>query len=239
MEDWKSAFYSRYSRLFRRDINVSTYAAYEPYGKYVIKKCFPKDKNAAILDMGCGLGGFVKVFLSAGYTNVRGIDVSAEDINHAHHYGIHQVEYGNLMETLENAAPKSCDVVLYLDVIEHFTRPEVLSILQSTFRVLRPGGTVIIHVPNAEGIFGSRIRYSDFTHELAFTEKSLGQIATYAGFGGFNAFEDRPLSHSLFGLIRAVLWPLMTFPFRILHMVETGTYRVHLSQNILFKATRP
>jgi cyclopropane fatty-acyl-phospholipid synthase-like methyltransferase len=57
-----------------------------------------------------------------------------------------------------------------MDVIEHLTRQELFDLLDSVYRVLAPGGVCLVHVPNAEGLYGMRIRYGDFTHELAFSE---------------------------------------------------------------------
>ena len=238
MEHWKRELYQKYSSTFSRTISIESFNAFKPYGNKIVTELFPSDKSIRILDMGCGIGGFVKVFLDRGYLNVEGIDVSSESVSIANHFGIAQVHKGEIIDSLKIKDDNSFDIILYLDVLEHITRHETLCILNETYRILRPGGKVIIHAPNAEGVFGSRIRYSDITHEMAFTEKSLGQMMTYAGFTSFTCLEDQPTMHNLKGVIRRFLWKLGTFPFRVLHMAETGTYRIKLSQNILFCALK-
>ncbi len=215
------------------------YRRYVPYGKYIIRKCFPESKEIRILDLGCGFGGFLKVIKDAGYSHIEGIEFSGDDVAYAHHFGLKEVLQGDILEMLKILDPQQYDIVLLLDVIEHFERDQVLSILNNSFRILKTGGSVVIHVPNAEGIFGSRIRYSDYTHEMAYTAKSLAQISTYAGFVVPVCFEDKPIPHKFTGWIRSILWPIVSFPFRMIHVIETGTFRVKLSQNILFKTEKP
>lgn len=237
-DKWKSEFYARYSTFFGRKISKDTYDQFVPFGRHIVKKLFPSNKNSRILDMGCGIGGFVRVFETEGYLNLEGVDISREDVDYAHAHGVMKVRQGELFETLREAHDGMYDVVLYLDVLEHFEHGDVLHILKETYRILSPQGRIIIHVPNGEGLFGSRIRYSDFTHELAFTNHSLAQIARYAGFDLFRCYEDQPLVHGPVSFIRRVLWVIMTFPFRILFAVESGTFSVRLSQNILFAAIK-
>jgi SAM-dependent methyltransferase len=238
MTNWKNEFYKKYSTFFGKKIDKHTYRKFEPYGKHIIRNFFPLDKNARILDLGCGIGGFLKMYLFHGYLNAEGVDISDEDVALAHQFGMIQVKHGNVFSTLKEAKDSSYDVILFLDVLEHFSRDEILILLNESYRILGSNGRVIIHVPNAEGIFGSKIRYSDITHELAFTSNALGQILTYAGFSSFTCLEDKPTLHNFKGLIRRFLWTIGTFPFRLLHLAETGTYKVRLSQNILFCAIK-
>lgn len=235
---WKDDFYARYSTFFGRKITEGTYDHFIPYGRHIVRKLFPADKSSRILDMGCGIGGFIKVFIDEGYHQVQGIDLSKEDVDYAHANGIHQVKQGELWEILKTAPDGSYDVILYLDVLEHFGHAEILSILRETYRILAPQGRIIIHCPNAEGIFGSRIRYADFTHELSFTSDSLAQITRYAGFDSFVCYEDKPIAHGVVSFFRRILWEILTLHHRVLFAAETGKYIARLSQNILFCAVK-
>lgn len=239
MDKWKEEFYEKYSTIFGKTISADTYNQFFPYGMHIVKKCFPMDKSIRVLDVGCGIGGFIHVFNKAGYTNVEGIDISDEEVRHAHAFGITQVRQSELFNTLRAGESQGYDVILFIDVLEHFKHDEVLEILREVNRNLKPGGWVIIHVPNAEGIFGSKVRYADFTHDQAFTEKSLSQILKYAGFNSFKCYEDKPVIHGPISLIRRIIWDLGTIPFRIMHAAETGSFSIRLSQNILFKAVKP
>lgn len=94
-------------------------------------------------------------------------------------------------------------------------------------------------MPNAEGIFGSRIRYGDLTHEQAFTASSIRQMFGALRFGKTECFEDKPVVHGMKSLVRRILWELGSAPARLLSLAETGGSGVILSQNLLFVALRP
>jgi hypothetical protein len=97
---------------------------------------------------------------------------------------------------------------------------------------------VVIHVPNAEGIFGMRIRYGDLTHENCFTPQSINQALMACGFDGMACFEDKPIVHGLKSFIRFVLWEVLSLPYRLLLIAETGNTKMILSQNMLVVAKK-
>ena len=233
-QPWKNVVYRRYNTLFGVSVDQKTwYQAYVPYGRLIITRCFPKDPNVAILDVGCGTGGFLKVFADAGYVNCTGVDISEESVQLANEFGLHQVVQEDMFKYLKDVQSESKDVILFLDVLEHFAKEEILTLLNEARRVLKSEGRIVIHVPNGEGIFGSRIRYADYTHETAFTSKSVSQVLAFSGFEMRDCYEDRPIAHGPVSFIRRCLWMLFTIPFRVLYAVETGSFDVKLSQNIL------
>lgn len=233
---WKPGIYKNYSTLFKARVDSSAYEQFVPYANYIVRNFLPKERQAIIVDLGCGIGGFMRAIAKAGYVNIHGVDISEESVVTAHAFHIQNVELGDIFTYLGGLSDNSIDVILCIDVLEHFTREEGIKLLLEIRRVLKPDGRTIIHVPNAEGIFGSKIRYADFTHEMAYTQKSIAQILQYSGFGLVYCYEDKPLVHGLMSAIRRLLWILLTFPYRILHAAETGSTNVKLSQNILVLA---
>ena len=136
-----------------------------PYLRRLIRLCMPADRQAAILDIGCGHGAILFALQQAGYGNAHGVDGSGEQVQAAARLGIAGVEHGDLMQFLAATPDASLDVVISFDVIEHFTKTELIPLVDEVHRVLRPGGRWIIHVPNADSPFGGRIRFGDYTHE--------------------------------------------------------------------------
>src|SRR5207249_2866244 len=128
-----------------------------------------ENKDAAILDLGCGFGALIHFASQLEYRNIRGIDTAPQQVEIAQRLGITDVEQGDLWTALEAQAEASLDVVVTFDVIEHFTRDELLCFVDAVARALKSGGRWIIHVPNGESPFSGRIRYGDLTHELSFT----------------------------------------------------------------------
>ncbi len=238
MKPWKSEIYASYATSFGRDVTRESYELFKPYGKYLIRRCFPRGRSLRILDLGCGIGGYVKVFLDHGFAQISGVDISMESIQAAHRFGIPQVRQADIREAIRSTEPGTYDAILLLDVLEHFDREEAIGMMKEIYRVLRPNGFVVLHVPNAEGIFGSKIRYSDLTHEMAYTHKSLAQLCRTVGFAMFESYEDKPIVHGFMSLIRRVIWEIGSSGLRLLHAAESGHFDIKLSQNILFKAIR-
>ena len=164
-----------------------------------------------------------------------GVETSQDQVEFARRLGVPSVVEGDLVPFLRNSATEVFDVVVAFDVIEHFCKNEVLDIMDQAYRVLRPGGRLIVHAPNAEGIFGSRIFWSDFTHEMAFTREGLRQLTRACGFSSVEFSEDLPVVHGFKSLIRRVLWAGLRSIFRLAYMAETGDSRAGLilTQNLL------
>ncbi len=212
----------------------------EAYLNRLIDDHFPADRQSAILELGCGHGALVHFAQQKGYTRMEGVDGSAQQVDAALRLGIRQVRCADVMDTLRATPDASRDAIVAFDLIEHFTRDELIALVDEARRVLRPGGRWIIHVPNGESPFGSRILYGDLTHELAFTRTSISQLLLSSGFSRIDCFEDQPIAHSAASLARLVLWKGFRAVLRLYLVAETGSVdRHHLfSQNLLAVAIR-
>lgn len=238
---WKQAIYGSYvssGHVAERESLQAQLQGRAPYLRSLIRRLFPADKSARILDVGCGYGALVHVLRDFGYRNVTGIDGSREQVDLSNRLGIEGVRFGEAFPYLQSAPPNSFDVLCFFDILEHLDRQELHDLLAEASRVLSPSGCCIGHVPNAQGLFSMGIRYGDLTHEQAFTESSLRQVFHTLGFGDVRCFEDRPVVHGVISLARRVLWEVGSLPFRILLAAETGRTRTVLSQNLSFIAVK-
>jgi len=218
---------------------TSGFAPRAPYLRRVIRRHFPPDRGAAVLDLGCGHGALLHFAREAGYQNVRGVDVSGEQVQAARRLGMADVEQGDLIDTLRRAPGGSLDAVVAFDVIEHFTRDELMPFADEVLRVLRPGGRWIIHTPNGASPFGGQIRYGDLTHEQAFTSGSLTQLLSTCGFRSVSFFEDTPVVHGVKSAARAAAWLMIRQVLRFYLAAETGVASPPvLTQNLLAVAYR-
>lgn len=103
-------------------------------------------RNAKILDAGCG-EGYGSCFISDKASEVVGIDISEEAIQHAQKkYNRDNLKY-ELMD-VQNLKFKDAifDVVLSFQVIEHLS--EVSKFLKEIKRVLKKNGLAIVGTPN-------------------------------------------------------------------------------------------
>jgi hypothetical protein len=116
----------------------------------------------------------------------------------------------------------SCDVIVTFDVIEHLSKNELLVCADNVRRILRAGGRWIIHAPNAESPMFGRVRYGDFTHEMAFTRHSIQQVARTAGFSRIECMEDAPFPHGVKSSVRWLLWKGIKAALLAWVAIETG-----------------
>src|SRR5262249_44005006 len=101
-------------------------AAMAPWSRF-IAGWLPQDKRAAILDVACGGGKLLRLFAAKGYSNVRGVDISAQQVELARH--LHpDVEQAHVLEYLA-AHPSEFDLITGIDVIEHLTKDEILTFM--------------------------------------------------------------------------------------------------------------
>ncbi len=211
-----------------------------PYLRRLVRRYFPTDRQCSILEIGCGHGALLYALHEAGYQNARGVDGSPQQVEAAKRLGIPGVETGDLMEWLAATDAASLDVVIAFDVIEHFSKSELIPLVDEVRRVLKPGGRWIIHAPNAEGPFSARMRYWDYTHEQAFTRISIDQLLRASGFAHVECYKDRPAPHGIKSALRAALWRCIRLGLLTYIAVETGELdrRAVFSQNLLAVAFR-
>jgi 2-polyprenyl-3-methyl-5-hydroxy-6-metoxy-1,4-benzoquinol methylase len=210
------------------------------YLRKLIRDHFPTDRNAKILDLGCGHGALLHFAREAGYRNLEGVDRSSEQVAAARQVGIDGISEGDLIEAVSSMPDASREAVITFDVLEHFTKNELLPFVDEVWRVLRSGGRWIIHAPNGESPFGGRMRYWDLTHENAFTRESLTQLLLSSAFTQVKCYEDVPARHGIKSTIRWLLWQGIRTGLRLWLAVETGeTGRDAIfSQNLLAVALK-
>jgi 2-polyprenyl-3-methyl-5-hydroxy-6-metoxy-1,4-benzoquinol methylase len=193
-----------------------------PYLDRLVRDHFPANRQAAILDLGCGHGAILWAASRAGYTNTAGVDASPEQVEAARQLGIKGVRQGALDAALAATPDASQDVVILFDLLHYFTSDEQFRIADQVHRVLRPGGRWIVHVPNGEALFGARMRYWDYLATGAFTRASIGQMLRTCGFADIRCFEDTPVVHGPASALRWAAWKLIRGVSRFVLAAETG-----------------
>lgn len=232
-QDYRSKFYERYvdTHLNKKDNRLLTSRA--PYLRRIVSNYFPKNRSAKILELGCGHGALIYYAQEAGYTNINGVDVSVEQVDVAKELNVEGVSQGDLLEMLNRHRSESLDMVIAFDVIEHFTKNELLQLADEVCRVLTPASRWLLHMPNAASPFFGRIRYGDCTHEQAFTQNSLSQLLHVSGFTTIHCHEDTPVVHGIKSTVRWLLWKSARSLFQLIVAAETGDSSEIFSQNFI------
>jgi len=148
-----------------------------------------RDLNASgdLLDFGAGLGRLTaRLHESARFRSVAGADLYGRPALPA---TVGWIE-GDLNDRLP-APAGSFDTIVAAEVIEHLENPR--AVCRELFRLLRPGGTVVLSTPNNESlrslialvVRGHFVAFGDSAypaHITALTRKDLQRVLTEAGF---------------------------------------------------------
>jgi len=195
-------------------------------------------EDKRILDLGCGVGAFMRRLEEYSVT-IYGTDVERPSLLQGSEEGI-----GNLMLAVGERMPlrdESFDIVILHEVLEHVEND--LQTLREIRRLLAPGGSVVIFVPNrlypfeTHGIFlGKRYVFGNIPfvnylpnfvrnrlvpHARAYTKGGLRRIYRKAGLRAkvhtfvFPGFDHVMARRKLAGrALRWLLYPLENTPLR-------------------------
>jgi SAM-dependent methyltransferase len=156
----------------------------------VIRKLAPEAKRA--LDIGSGLGGFVKACREAG------IDAIGLDSEPGAARAARRERFGFALGDAF-ALPfraQAFDIVRAKEIIEHL--PDPMRLLSETRRVLRSDGLFVAHVPtHYSAVYPVNNFWDDYTHVRPFSRKALVRLLTDAGFDialirGYTAGRNAP-----------------------------------------------
>lgn len=132
------------------------------------------DRRPRILDVGCGTGA--NLLLLSKYGDAEGVDVSEDALAFCRERGLNHVTLG-AGEELPHAEGMF-DLVTAFDVVEHMD--DDLAGLREMFRVLRPGGHVLLFVPTFMFLWGLQDDVSN--HRRRYRLPELRRVLEQAGF---------------------------------------------------------
>ncbi|MBI5249953.1 MAG: class I SAM-dependent methyltransferase [Desulfomonile tiedjei] len=240
MEEYRSRIYSQYELLWPDQKTLFDEEEALRWGRYylrLLKDFLPKDKNSAILELGCGTGRLLYNLKLMGYSEVKGVDLSAEQARIARQTGI-DVEQRDVFDVLSEN-PETFQLIIALDFFEHFSKDECLRLLDACRDALQPGGRLVLQTVNAQSPMGLSCRYADFTHETCVTPGCLRNLMTLCGFKDYQARERAPIPYGMVSFIRFVLWGIIRRLIWMYDMVEvTGTTYPIYTRNFIGSAVK-
>lgn len=130
------------------------------------------DKSINFLDIGCGRGTHIKMFMKRFKGNFFGVDLESSKIENA------KVFSCNLEKDKLPFQDNYFDVIFTKSAIEHVTNTH--NFINEVYRTLKPGGTLVIMTPDWQSQMKNF--FDDPTHVKPFTIKSLYSTLRIAGF---------------------------------------------------------
>ncbi|MCC7298402.1 MAG: class I SAM-dependent methyltransferase [Bacteroidia bacterium] len=183
---YRQVLYSNYhSTQSGRASNVDAAALFDREKRQFLREILPlldnTNSQAAIFDMGCGSGSLLKALQESGFQNATGMDISPEQVAIAKQMGVENVVEGDALLHVAHSE-NSFDLLLGMDIIEHFTKDELVDLLQNIRKSLKPGGKAIFRTPNLDAFISSAFANGDFTHENYMNASSAQQVCLACGF---------------------------------------------------------
>lgn len=212
--------YTSYSQNLKAPLNSRAIKRWEQGYDSYLKGWMPQRKDASILEVACGSGRLLHFFKARKYTNVTGVDISPEQVQLAKKV-VEAVVQADILDFLEKV-DKTYDLIIGLDIVEHFQKDEVLRFLDACYKALKPHGRIILQLPNGESIFGAAVFSGDFTHEVHFAPVGLQRLLNLCHFCNIEIRETGPVIRGLVSTIRLVAWQVVRLLIKAWNLIETG-----------------
>ncbi|NJN82136.1 MAG: class I SAM-dependent methyltransferase [Caldilineaceae bacterium] len=141
-----------------------------------------------IVDIGCGHGEFLQILRDAGASPV-GVDIDPAMVARCQELGL-EAHHADILEWLP-AQSQPFDAAFSTNVMEHLPPEQVMAIVRSAFDALRPGGMLLLGVPNPESAI---VQFHEFwrdpTHVRLYSRQLLEFFLFDAGFREIQSGEN-------------------------------------------------
>ena len=227
--DFRGALYGRYVSAFKGSSQAQ--ASHAWWDHKLLPLLADLDREAAILDVGCGDGSLMAYLQQRGFAQLVGVDVSPEQVAHARRRGL-RVECADVLTYLAGCA-STLDAVIAVDLLEHLTRDELVQLAPLIAAALKPNGRFVVQTANGAGLLPGQVIYGDLTHQTVFTPASLAQLLRQAGFVKLSFYETGPIPLRVRGRLNVALWSAIKLIANTVRYVETGKRQAIWTENFL------
>lgn len=144
------------------------------------KNLLPYDRTVKLLEFGPGRGYFTDWALINGFENITLVELDADNCiflrkKYANFKGITVVN-DDMLSFLKDAK-KEYSIIISKQVLEHVRVGEIQDVFSCGKEILLDGGVMIHETINAANLlYGTYLRYIDFSHTTSFTKKSIKEF---------------------------------------------------------------
>lgn len=211
---------------------------WKPFDK-TVGKFLPDDREARIIDVGCGAGILLEWLNARGYLRAEGVDRDGGQVDFCHSLGVTAEQVSDTAAWLRQQ--RGVDLIIFKDILEHIPESDVGEVLEAATHALAAGGRVYVAVPNAAASFATYWRYIDNTHLRSYTQNVLALTLNRAGLCVVYTGDDDTMAFSsALGVGRLLLRTVFRFIRRLEAIAEFGGdgVRMPLGLNLVMVAER-
>jgi len=209
-----------------------------PVYRRVLDGWLPGAKEAAVYEVACGPGVFLRHLKNEGFSNLAGSDSSTCQIELATEAGL-PVALADSLAELAKMDANSLNCVVGIDFIEHLPKDVLIRFYQEAFRVLTPGGVLILRAPNGDSPFVGRNLYNDITHYWAYTAVATRALLQMAGFGTVEFKDDSEAMLQRHRWIKVPLMRVSRWFLRLLIRMAVREDIADLGPHVFVRAVKP
>lgn len=195
--------------------NFESYALnYQPW--------LPGNRDASILDFGCGFGNFISYLTEFGYRNLFAFDVNPRCDQFIRQHFKCRTEVSQDALTFLKSQSNSHDSIMIRQAAYYFPRNDLQKWFDAVAGALRPNGRLIVEVVNAASFSGMWPYHNDPGIQFVFGEEMLKTLVERAGlqieYLGNSRVPSKGIKRALWQLGQAVLARAL----RCIYVLERG-----------------
>lgn len=201
------------------------------FGPYLRKL----NSNCRVLEIGPGTGELLHLLNKQGIKKIDIIDNDQSILDYCQeNFDISRAILAKSLDMSKTLPKEKYDLIVLTQVFEHIPKSSYQNWIKSLYAVLKPGGSILITVPNGANPLSGTERYGDLQHENIFTVFSFRELMTFANLPKssyrISGFEIPP--YSLISIIRIVLQKLLHAIFILLMIINGAIYQTLMTPNI-------
>lgn len=139
------------------------------------------ENNLLAIDLGCGRGEWLELIEENGF-KAKGVDLDEFMLKECEKNGLDATKK-DALEFIREFENESVNIVSGFHIAEHLPFNILQELIEESYRVLKPGGLLILETPNPENIrVATEYFYSDPTHIKPIPSNLLSFLVDFCGF---------------------------------------------------------
>ncbi|MEX1019993.1 MAG: class I SAM-dependent methyltransferase [Litorilinea sp.] len=157
-----------------------------------------------VIDLGCGDADFVELLQEAGI-DALGVDSDPQSFAVAQGKNLPVVQR-DVFAYLADLPDNAVDGIFAAHLVEHLPFPKVLELVRQSYRVLRPGGKIVLVTPNVRSLFSHlEMFYLHFGHITFYHPRLLSFFLDHEHFAEIESGENQHTASPMLPELRPIL----------------------------------